>query len=175
MRISTEIMIRQAKTEDKPLEIKIGYPTPEVKVQVMAGTKAIMKVNTIRVTLDTGATADLISSKLASSLGCKIRRDHGEYRIKGDDKKELRISGTTTVRLHLPTRDWESITDAKIEEGMRSRESRSNMRKTKDRKGFNKGNYILYQEQVGPNAGKWVRTLEVLEARTHEKYILSKT
>ena len=49
------------------------------------------------------------------------------------------------------------ITDVEIEEGMRSREEshqqmRSNMRKTKDRKGFNKGDYIIYQEQVGPNA-----------------------
>ena len=66
------------------------------------------------------------------------------------------------------------ITDAEIEEGMKSREvshqqMRSNMRKTKDRKGFNKGNYVLYQEQVGPNTSKWVRTLEVIEARPHEK------
>ena len=35
---STEIKIRQTKMEDKPLEIKISYPTPEVKFQVMAGT-----------------------------------------------------------------------------------------------------------------------------------------
>ena len=46
---------------------------------------------------------------------------------------------------------------------------KSNMRKTKDRKGFNKGDYVLYQEQVGPNASKWVRTFEVIEARPHEK------
>ena len=43
------------------------------------------------------------------------------------------------------------------------------MRKTKDRKGFNKGDYVLRQEQVGPNAGKWVKTLEIIEARPHEK------
>ena len=75
--------------EETPLKIKIGYPTPEVKVEVMAGTKAITKVSTIRVTPDTGATADLISSRLANSLGCKIRRDQGEYKITGVDKKEL--------------------------------------------------------------------------------------
>ena len=75
---NTEIKIIQAKTEDKPLEIRIGYLTPDVKVQMMAGTKAITKVNTIWVTPDTGATADLISSKLASSLGCKVRNDYGE-------------------------------------------------------------------------------------------------
>ena len=75
---STEIKIRQAKTEDKLLEIRIGYSTSEVKVQVMAGTKAITKVNTIWVTPDTEATADLVSSKLFSSLGCKVRKDHGE-------------------------------------------------------------------------------------------------
>ena len=75
----------------------------------MAGTKAITKVKTIRVTPDTGAMADLISSKLASSLGYKITRDHKEYQIMEVDKKELRISGTTTVRLCLPTSDWESI------------------------------------------------------------------
>ena len=62
------------------------------------------------------------------------------------------------------------ITDAEIEEGMRSREEshqqmRSNMRKTKDRKSFNKDD----QEQVGQNAGKWVRNFEILEARQHEK------
>ena len=65
------------------------------------------------------------------------------------------------------------ITDAEIEKGMKSREvshqqMRSNMRKTKDRKSFNKVDYVLYQEQVGQNAGKWVRTLEVIEARLHE-------
>ena len=43
------------------------------------------------------------------------------------------------------------------------------MRKTKDSKGFQKGDYVLYKEQVGPDAGKWVRTMEVLEARPHEK------
>ena len=99
MYTNTEIKIRQTKLEDKPLEIKIGYPTPEVKVQVMAGTKAITKVSTIRVTPDTGATADLISSRLANSLGCRVRRDHGEYKIMGIDKKELSISGTTTMRI----------------------------------------------------------------------------
>ena len=65
------------------------------------------------------------------------------------------------------------IIDAKIEEGMKSREQshqkmRTNMRKTKDRKGFQRGDYVLYKEQVGPNAGKWVRTMEVLEARPYE-------
>ena len=43
------------------------------------------------------------------------------------------------------------------------------MRKTKDRKGFNKGEYVLDQEKVGPNTGKWVKALEVIEARPHEK------
>ena len=66
------------------------------------------------------------------------------------------------------------ITDTEIEEGLKSREQshqqmRSNMRKTKDRNGFQKGDYVLYKEQVGPDAGKWVRTLEILEARPHEK------
>ena len=65
-------------------------------------------------------------------------------------------------------------TDAEIEEGTKSREishqqMRLNLRKSKDRKGFNKDDYVLYQEQVGPNAGKWVWTLEVIEARPHEK------
>ena len=46
---------------------------------------------------------------------------------------------------------------------------RSNMRKTKDRKGFQKGDYVLYQEQVDQDAGKWVRTMEILEAPPHEK------
>ena len=94
---------------DKPLKIRIGYPTLEVKVQVMAGTKAITRVSTIRVTPDTGATVDLISSKLANSLGCKIKRDLREYKITVVDKKKLSISGTTTVRLRLLTGDWESI------------------------------------------------------------------
>ena len=75
----------------------------------MAGTKAITKVSTIRVTPDTGATADLISSRLANSLGCKIRRDQGEYKITGVDKKELAISGTTPMRIRLLTGDWERI------------------------------------------------------------------
>ena len=66
------------------------------------------------------------------------------------------------------------ITDAEIEEDMKSIEQshqqmRSNMRRTKDRKGFQKGDYLLYKEQVGPDAGKWVRTMEVLEAWSHEK------
>ena len=65
----------------------------------MAGTKAIQKINTIRVTPDKGAKANLISSKLANSLGFKVRKDDGEYRITGVDKKELRISGTATVNL----------------------------------------------------------------------------
>ena len=42
------------------------------------------------------------------------------------------------------------------------------MKKTKDRKDFQKGDYVLHQEQVGPDAGKWVRTMEVLEARPHK-------
>ena len=95
--------------EDKPLEIKIGHPTPEVKVQVMAGTKAITKVSTIQVAPHTGATMDFISKRLANSLGCKIRRDHGEYKITGVDKAELSISGTTTMRIRLPTGEWEKI------------------------------------------------------------------
>ena len=71
------------------------------------------------------------------------------------------------------------ITDAEIEEGMRCREQshqqmRSNMRKTKDRKGFQKGECVLYQEQVGPDARKWVRTMEILEARPHEKFYFVK-
>ena len=37
----------KAKMGDKLLEMRIGYPTPEVKVQVMAGTKTITKINTI--------------------------------------------------------------------------------------------------------------------------------
>ena len=66
------------------------------------------------------------------------------------------------------------ITDTDIDEGMRSREQshqqiRSNMRKTKDRKGFQKGDYVLYQEQVGPDARKLVNPIEVLEARPHKK------
>ena len=75
----------------------------------MAGTKAITKVSTIRVTPNTGVTADLISSRLANLLGCKIRKDQGEYKITGVDKKELTISGTTNVRIRLPTGDWEQI------------------------------------------------------------------
>ena len=71
----------------------------------MAGTKAVTKVSTILVTPDRGVTADLISSRLANSLECKIRKDHGEYKITGVDKKELAISGTTTVRIRLPTGD----------------------------------------------------------------------
>ena len=61
--------ICQAKLEDKPLDIKIGNPTPEIKVQVTAGTNTVTKVSSIRVTPNTGATVDLISSKLANSLG----------------------------------------------------------------------------------------------------------
>ena len=43
------------------------------------------------------------------------------------------------------------ITDAEIKEGIRNRESshkqmRSDMRKIKNRKGFNKGDYVLYKE-----------------------------
>ena len=64
---------------------------------MMEGTQTITKVNNIRVTPDTGATVDLISSRLANSLGYKIRRDQGEYKITGVDEKELSISGTTTV------------------------------------------------------------------------------
>ena len=73
----------------------------------MAGRNSITKVSTIWVTPDTGVTTDLISSRLANSLGCKIRKDQGEYRITGVDKKELAITGTTTVRIRLPTGDWE--------------------------------------------------------------------
>ena len=43
------------------------------------------------------------------------------------------------------------------------------MRKTKIRTGFNKGYYVLYIEQVKPNASKWIKTLEVIEARPHKK------
>ena len=43
------------------------------------------------------------------------------------------------------------------------------MRKTKDRRGFQRGDYVLYKEQVGPNKGKWVRTMEVLEAQPDKK------
>ena len=75
----------------------------------MAGMKAIMKVSTIRVTPDTGATADLISKRLTNSLGCKIRSDHSEYKVTGVDKAELSILGTTTVRIRLPTGEWEKI------------------------------------------------------------------
>ena len=75
----------------------------------MAGTKAVTRVNTIQVTPETGATADLISSRLANSLRCKIRKDRGEYRIIGVDKKPLTILGTTTVRIRLPMGDWDSI------------------------------------------------------------------
>ena len=46
---------------------------------------------------------------------------------------------------------------------------KSNMRKTKIGKSFNKGYYVLYMKQVKPNAGKWIKTLEVIEARPHEK------
>ena len=83
---STEVKIRHAKMENKPLEVKIGHPTPEVKVQIMSGENTITKVYTIRVTPDTGTTIDLISNKLANSLGSKVRRDTGQYRITGCDK-----------------------------------------------------------------------------------------
>ena len=57
---STEVKIRQAAMENKMLETTIRYPTPEVKVQVMAGTKAIQKIDMIRVTPDTSARLGLI-------------------------------------------------------------------------------------------------------------------
>ena len=69
--------------------MKIGHPTPEVKVQIMLREKTITKINMIRVTLDTGVTTDLISNKPANTLGCKVRRDTGQYWITGVDKKEL--------------------------------------------------------------------------------------
>ena len=89
------------------MEMKIGNPTPKVKVQVMAGINAVTKVSTIRVTPNTRATADLIISKLVNSIGCKIKKDQGKYRITGVDKKEQAILGTTTEKLRLPTGDWE--------------------------------------------------------------------
>lgn len=57
----------------KLLNIKIGYPTLFVKIEIMSGGKKMAKVNTMRVCPNTGATADLISGQLAHSLGCKIR------------------------------------------------------------------------------------------------------
>ena len=50
---STVMEIFQTKVEDKHLEIKIGNPMPEVKVQVMAGTNADTKVRIIGVTPNT--------------------------------------------------------------------------------------------------------------------------
>ena len=66
------------------------------------------------------------------------------------------------------------IIDAKIEDGMKSREHshqlmRTKMRKTKDRRKFQKGDYILCREPTGDNKRKWMRTMEILEARPHEK------
>ena len=78
--------------------MKIGHLMPEVKVQILFGEKAITKVNIIRVTPDTGTTADLISNKFAYSLGCKVKKDSREYRITGVNRKELR-------RVRLPSRD----------------------------------------------------------------------
>lgn len=57
----------------KLLDIKIGYPTLIVKIEIMSGGKKMAKVNTMMVCPNTGATADLISGQLAHSLGCKIR------------------------------------------------------------------------------------------------------
>ena len=104
-----EVMIIHAKLEKKPLEVKIGHPTPEVKVKIISGEKAMTKINPIRVTPDTGATAGLISNKLAYSLGCKVNNYSGEYSITGVDKKDLRILENTIVRLRFPSGDWETI------------------------------------------------------------------
>ena len=98
----------KSKSKNKSKSKSQSKRKVEVKVQVMVGTRAIQKINTIRVTPDTGATADLISNMLANSLGCKIRKDNGEYHITDVNKKELRISRTTTVKLCLPNGDLES-------------------------------------------------------------------
>ena len=44
---STEVKTKYAKLENKPLEVKIGHPTPEVIIQIMSCEKAIIKINTI--------------------------------------------------------------------------------------------------------------------------------
>ena len=66
------------------------------------------------------------------------------------------------------------VIDVKIEEGMRSREQshqmmRSKMRKRKDRRKFQRGEYVLWREPTGANKGKWMRNMEILEAKPHEK------
>ena len=50
-------------------------------------------------TLDTGTTVDLISNKLANTLGCKVRRDTRQYRIIGVEKKELKIVKLETGKI----------------------------------------------------------------------------
>ena len=71
--VPTELQVRSAKVEKKPLEIKIGTPTPNVKIQVMSGDKSVSKVPTMKVCPDLGATADLIKESTAALLGCKLR------------------------------------------------------------------------------------------------------
>ena len=58
--VPMEPQVRSTKVEKRPLEIKICTPTPNVKIQVIAGDKQVSKVSTLKVCPDSKATADLI-------------------------------------------------------------------------------------------------------------------
>ena len=68
------------------------------------------RIATLRVTPDTGATCDVIKEKIAKQIGAVIEPNTERYKLTDAQNVNMKIVGTTKLRLQRPGGQWRTIT-----------------------------------------------------------------
>ena len=87
-----------------------GAPTPLVTLKIMSGCQNNgSRVATLRVTPDTGATVDIIRNDIARTIGAEILPNTSGYKLTDAQNANIKIVGTTKLRIQRPNGKWRSI------------------------------------------------------------------
>ena len=65
----------------------------------------------LRVTPDTGATVDVIKQDIAKQIGATIEPNSDKYKVSDIQNADIKIVGTSKLRLQRPGVQWRTITD----------------------------------------------------------------
>ena len=87
-----------------------GAPTPLVTLKIMSGCQNNgSRVATLRVTPDTGVTVDIIRNDIARTIGAEILPNTSGYKLTDAQNANIKIVGTTKLRIQRPNGKWRSI------------------------------------------------------------------
>ena len=100
---------KEAGVKDSDI-LGYGAPTPLVTLKIMAGCQSNgSRVATLRVTPDTGATVDIIRNDVARKIGAVIYPNSSGYKLTDAQNSNIKIIGTTNLRMQRPNGKWRSI------------------------------------------------------------------